>query len=113
MDMCSLARNKCAHDERFFDIKFRKSLHTKSIANFNVLNLPKDTSGSYPSGINDAYAVAIIFAMLLNKADIKEFVSSMNTALQKLSKQLSTISVNDVMQIMGYPSTWENLTKLR
>ncbi len=113
MDMCSLARNKCAHDERFFDIKFRKNLHTRSIANFNVLNLPKDASGSYPSGINDAYAVAIIFAMLLNKADIKEFVSSMNTAFQKLSKQLSTISVNDVMQIMGYPSTWKNITKLR
>ena len=68
MDMCSLARNKCAHDERFFDIKFRRSLHAKSIAKLSVLSLPRDASGSYIAGTNDAYAIAIIFAMLLPDA---------------------------------------------
>lgn len=113
MDMCGLARNKCAHDERFFDISFRRRLHTRSIANFNVLGLTRDASGSYPSGTNDAFAVAVIFAMLLSKTDTKEFVSSMKSAFSKLSKQLHTITIDEVMQIMGYNNTWTNITKLK
>lgn len=113
MDMCSLARNKCAHDERFFNIKFRRSLHTKSIAKLSVLNLPRDAKGSYLSGTNDAYAIAIIFAMLLSKKDTKEFVSAMKSAFAKLARELHTISVTDVMNIMGYSSSWENLSHLK
>lgn len=113
MDMCSLARNKCAHDERFFDMKFRRRLHTRSIAKFNVLGLVRDASGSYPSGTNDAYAIAIIFAMVLSKGDTKEFVAAMKAAFAKLAKQLHTISIDDVMQIMGYNSTWDNLINLK
>ena len=113
MDICSLARNKCAHDERFFDIKFRRRLHTKSIAKFNVLGLTRDASGSYSSGTNDAYALAIIFAMLLSKTDTKEFVSAMKNAFGKLSKQLHTITIDDVMKMMGYHRSWYNITNLK
>lgn len=113
MDMCSLARNKCAHDERFFDIKFRRRLHANSINKLNTLNLPRDASGSYLSGTNDAYAIAIIFAMLLSKTDTKEFVSAMKSAFDKLSKELHTVSVDDVMCIMGYSRSWANLPDLK
>lgn len=113
MDMCSLARNKCAHDERFFDIRFRRSLHMNSIAKRNVLGLPRDTSGSYLSGTNDAYAIAIIFAMLLSKSDTREFVTAIKTAFEKLAKALNTISIDDVMHRMGYSNSWTNLLKLK
>jgi len=113
MEICGLARNKCAHDERFFDIKFKRNLHTKNIAKFNMLGLTRDVSGSYPSGINDAYALAIIFSVLLSKTDIKEFISSMKSAFNKLSKQLHTITVEDVMRKMGYHDLWENIAKLK
>lgn len=113
MDMCSLARNKCAHDERFFDIKFRRRLHTKSIAKFNILGLTRDTSGSYSSGTNDAYAIAIIFAMILSKTDTKDFVYSMKTSFNKLAKQIKTINIDDVMKIMGYPKNWDNIIQLK
>lgn len=113
MDMCSLARNKCAHDERFFDLKFKRRLHTRSIAKFSTLGLTPDASGSYSSGTNDAYAIAIIFAMLLSKTDTKEFVSSMKDAFTKLSKQLNTIAIDDVMQRMGYHASWTTIIDLK
>ena len=113
MDMCSLARNKCAHDERFFDIKFRRSLHAKSIAKLSVLSLSRDAKGSYLSGTNDAYAIEIIFAMLLSKTDTREFVSAMKSTFAKLAKELHTISVTDVMNIMGYSNSWTNLPNLK
>lgn len=112
MHMLALARNKCAHDERFFDIKFRESIHTKSIKNFSLLGLVRTDDGSYTYGTNDAYALAIMFALLLSKTDLKEFVSSMRSAFNKLQKQLHTIPASDIMSIMGFDANWMNITQL-
>ena len=112
MHILTLARNKCAHDERFFDIKFKERIHTKSIKNFSVLKIVRAKDGSYTYGTNDVYAIAIMFALLLSKSDLNEFVSSMKTAFNKLNKQLHTISSSDIMSIMGYNTNWTNITKL-
>lgn len=112
MDMLGFARNKCAHDERFFNIRFTKYLHAKSIPNFSVLSLPRDKSGTYIKGTADAYAIAIIFRRLLSKTDFNEFKSAMESIIKKLSKQLHTIPVDDVLSVMGYTSSWRNITKL-
>jgi hypothetical protein len=53
-----------------------------------------------------------MFALLLSKTDLKEFISSMKTAFNKLQKQLHTIPATDIMSIMGYDSNWTNLLKL-
>lgn len=112
MHMLALARNKCAHDERFFDIKFKERIHTKSIKNFKALEITRTPDGSYIHGTNDSYAIAIMFALLLSKSDLNEFINSMKNIFNKLAKQLSTISMSDVMIVMGYHSKWTNLTKL-
>lgn len=111
MNMLGFARNKCAHDERLYNINFTQKIHTKSIPYFSKLGLPKDKSGSYTMGINDAYAIAIIFKQLLSKSDFKEFVLQMETEFKKLTKQLKTISISDVQNKMGYPSNWKDLIK--
>ena len=112
MHMLALARNKCAHDERFFDIKFRESIHTKSIKNFSLLGLVRAKDGSYTYGTNDAYALAIMFALLLSKTELNEFISSMRSAFNKLQKQLHTIPASDIMSIMGFDANWMNITQL-
>ena len=112
MHMLALARNKCAHDERFFDIRFRESIHTKSIKNFSLLGLVRAKDGSYTYGTNDAYALAIMFALLLSKTDLNEFISSMRDAFSKLQKQLHTIPASDIMSIMGFDANWMNITQL-
>ena len=50
-----------------------------------------------------------MFALLLSKSDLKDFISSMRTAFGKLQKQLHTISATDIMSIMGYDANWTNL----
>ena len=49
----------------------------------------------------------------LSKTDTKEFVSAMKSAFGKLAKELHTISVDDVMTIMGYSISWTNLPYLK
>lgn len=110
MHMLALARNKCAHDERFFDMKFRERIHTKSIRNFAVLEIIRAQDGSYTYGTNDVYALSIMFALLLSKSDLNDFVSSMKNALNKLQRQLNTISIIDVMSVMGYGTNWMKIT---
>ena len=86
--------------------------HTKSIKNFSVLGIVRAKDGAYTYGTNDAYAIAIMFALLLSKSDLKDFISSMRTAFGKLQKQLHTISATDIMSIMGYDANWTNLANL-
>ena len=112
MRILGLARNKCAHDERFYDFRSRPNIHTKSIKNFSVLGLPKDQNHNYLYGIQDTFAVAIIISQLLKPADIREFVGLMKSDFSKLSKELHNVSVDEVMEIMGYPKKWDNLTKI-
>ena len=64
------------------------------------------------SGTNDVYAIGIVFARLLGTADTAEFIASMSAAFSKLEQQLHTISIKDVMRIMGYPAAWERLQQL-
>jgi hypothetical protein len=82
------------------------------IENFSVLGIVRAKDGSYTYGTNDAYAIAIMFALLLSKSDLKDFISSMRTAFGKLQKQLHTISATDIMSIMGYDANWTNLANL-
>lgn len=49
----------------------------------------------------------------LSKTDTKEFVSAIKSAFGKLAKELHTISVDDVMTIMGYSISWTNLPNLK
>ncbi len=53
-----------------------------------------------------------MFALLLSKSDLKDFISSMRTAFGKLQKQLHTISATDIMSIMGDDANWTNLANL-
>lgn len=112
MTILGLARNICAHDERFFDIRFSQRLHTKSIKNFAQLKLPRDKSGSFVSGTNDAYAIAIIFSQMLTPNDMRHFIGSMEKEINVLSKSLKTIQVDSVLNRMGYPPAWKQLMKL-
>lgn len=112
MHMLTLARNKCAHDERFFDIRFKERIHTKSIKNFSALDIKRADDGSYTYGTNDAYAIAIMFALLLTRSDLKEFVSAMKSAFQKLQKQVHTVPPAEILLLMGYGTNWDNLLNL-
>lgn len=113
MHMLALARNKCAHDERFFDIRFKERIHTKSIKNFSALGIVRAADGSYTCGTNDAYAIAIMFALLLRKSELNDFISSIQTMFAKLQKHLHTILSTKIMSLMGYNSNWSNLSKLK
>ena len=106
MSMLGIARNKCAHDERFFNLKFTQNIHTNSISYFKKIGVPTDSQNNYTMGINDVFAIAIIFKQMLTKSDFNEFVSSLKKQFDKLGSSLKTITLNDVQKEMGFINNW-------
>lgn len=108
----TLARNLCAHDERFYDYRFNSALPVSRISNFSIFGIPSNSSGFFLYGTKDAFSIAVIFTQFLSKRDIKEFVSSIDKEFNKLSRELHIISVNDIKRIMGFASNWKKLSQL-
>lgn len=111
MKNLTIARNICAHDERFYDIKFKAAISSKQISNFNVFQIPV-TSGTPTYGIRDIFSIAIILALLLPKKDIQEFIDSMENEFNILNSSLCSISGNNIMLEMGFGSNWKLLSAL-
>ena len=107
----ALARNLCAHDERFYDFMYKESLAVSTIPNFGVFAIPS-SSGNYAYGTKDAFSMAVILTLILSKADAKEFVSAMDREFKKLDKELSTIPANQIMLKMGFGPNWKKLPQL-
>ena len=118
VEMLSIARNYCAHGNRFFNIRFKKNLgfdlyskiHSRP-TDFNNLGL-QQFNGDYLQGARDLFAIVILFTQFLSKTDVKEFIRLFDNELNQLSKSLRTISIANVTHAMGFPANWKLVVKL-
>ena len=108
----TLARNLCAHDERFYNYKYRAFMPTKNIKNFSLLDIPSNKKGLYYYGTRDSFSIAIILTLLLPKNDINDFVSLIDKEFNKLSKKLKVIQLDIIKKEMGFGPLWKNIIKL-
>lgn len=108
----TLARNLCAHDERFYDVIYKTSIATSTIPKFSLLGIPAP-HGNPSYGTKDAFSIALILALLLSKSDMKEFVSSMDKEFKKLSKELPLSTAEKIMLKMGFGPNWQKLTQIK
>lgn len=112
----AIFRNACAHDERFYNLKSRKKNGSpNSIKDTTIhtsLGISKNTSNNFVCGKNDLFAIVIILKLMLPKSSFNKFISSIKVLFEKLDKELNTITLDDVKTQMGFPSTWQNITKL-
>lgn len=112
MSMLGFSRNKCAHDERFYDIRFTQKIHTNSIKFFSSIGIQKDKSGNYIMGISDVFSVVVIFKRMLSKSDFNDFLRALDIEFKKLSKQLKVINLTDVQNKMGFPNSWLDIKNI-
>lgn len=108
----TLARNRCAHDERFYDYMYKESLSVTTIPSFGIFAIPA-SSGNYAYGTKDAFSLAVILTLILSKADAKEFVSAIDREFKRLDKELTTVSASHIMLKMGFGPNWKKLPQLR
>lgn len=112
----SIYRNACAHDERFYNLKaVTKNMRPNMIKTCNVhtqMRIPLNASNNPVYGKNDLFAIVIIFKLMLSKTSFNKFFYSIKSEIDKLQKQLHTISIADVLQSMGFPGNWVHIKNI-
>lgn len=102
-------RNVCAHGERLFTYKTKDSigdliLHQK-------LKIPTRRN-KYQCGKNDLFAVVISLRYVLSNDDFIVFKRQLAYLIKRLIADTS-LSENDILSAMGFPSNWNKITSFK
>lgn len=110
LKLLTLFRNVCAHNERLYSFRIQKDfpdteLHTK-------LEIPQKGK-QYLYGKRDLYGLVIAFRYLLSKDDFLRFKRTLTKIINAYFRESSRISRRDLLEAMGFPNNWEQITRFR
>lgn len=105
----ALIRNICAHDEKLYDIKMKSRI--SSTIYHNKLKI-ENKNGNYQYATRDLFSIVIALKMLLEKEQFSTFYMEIINNIEKLKKELHTISIDKVLYKMGFPKNYKNLLEL-
>ena len=110
LKILTLFRNVCAHNERLYS--FRIQIDFPDTVIHNKLGIAKK-GNQYMLGKRDLFGLVIAFRYLLSKQDFLEFKTSFIRILNKYTKTSHQISENKLLDMMGFPSNWKNITRYK
>ena len=102
-------RNLCAHEDILFDYRSQKQID--GTIYHQLLNIPKKDD-EYIYGECDLFALLIIMKELLTSEEYKSMTIELENAVNTLDYNLSTISVDKVLDKMGFPQNWAELKNI-
>lgn len=113
LQVLTIFRNACAHDERLYNLKaMRRSMKPNSIRTMPIhtkMAIPLGRDNNPVCGKNDLFAIVIIFKIMLSKSSFNAFIRALKKQLEILDKSLTTITVDAVKDEMGFPANWETI----
>lgn len=99
-------RNLCAHEDILYDHHNQKPINdTKYHA---YLDIPV-CDGEYIYGKDDVFALLIILKQLLRDDEFRLLVSELSYEVDVLAGKLNVISINKVLDTMGFPTNFKEL----
>lgn len=99
-------RNLCAHEDIVFDHFTQRMIPDNKY--HNLLNIDK-TNGEYIYGKNDIFALVIILKRLLSNSDFKMMMNEINYEFDRLCGRLHSVSIDDVVDKMGFPPNYRDI----
>lgn len=106
----TLYRNVCAHNERLFS--YRTYIDIPDTLLHKKLDIPQKGL-KYAYGKNDLFSVVIAFRYLLSKSDFRQFKNKMVQILINNEKKKTNLTVNQLLEYMGFPQNWKKVTRFR
>ena len=101
-------RNLCAHEDILFDHKSQRIIQDTKYHNY--LNIPK-MDGEYIYGKDDLFALIIILKRILRDENFHQLIQEISYEMDILEGKLKTISIDKVMDMMGFPSNYKNILR--
>lgn len=121
LQILSIYRNICAHNERFYTTKVkvpiddnymnfgRKLPHTVDPARHRRLNTSqKNKRMNARQGV---YVLIFIISLFMDKKELHKFIVEIKNEFQELDSMLNTISINEIERFMGLNFDWYDLIK--
>ena len=109
LSILSNYRNLCAHEDILYDNRTQKQ--TSDSRYHRLLKIPMMNS-EYIYGKNDLFALIIILKSFLRKEDFKDMTIEIKKCLDNLEYNIKSIPLLKILDRMGFPENWEEITDL-
>lgn len=103
-------RNLCAHEDICYLNKSQTFINDTNY--HSLLNIPK-TNDEYVYGKNDLFALIIILKRILKQDDFTLMLDELQYEIDILSGKLKAISINKVLDEMGFPENYAELGRIK
>ncbi len=102
-------RNLCAHEDIVFENRTQK--YIDDTIYHSMLGIPK-MDGEYIYGKNDNFALVIMLKQMLTDVEFKNLMNEIKHAIDNLEYNLNTIGIDKVLDRMGFPENYYQLTNI-
>lgn len=102
-------RNLCAHEDIVFENRTQRSIDDTIY--HTLLGIDK-MDGEYIYGKNDIFALIIIMKQMLKENEFKNMMLEIEHCIENLKYNLKTIPIEKVLDRMGFPENWQQLTHI-
>ena len=103
-------RNICAHEDIVFDNKTQRQIADTKYHRLLKIDITND---EYVYGKNDVFALIIIMKAMLKPDEFKNLILEIEHIINNLEMNISSISINKVLDRMGFPVNWEELVNIK
>ncbi len=102
-------RNLCAHEDICYEHRTQKEIPITKY--HELLQIPK-LNGDYIYGINDLFSLIIILKRLLRSDDFHMMLNEIAYEIDYLSGRLHSISIDKVLDKMGFPKNYKEIVRM-
>ncbi len=102
-------RNLCAHEDIVFENRTQRSIDDTLY--HALLGIEKEYN-EYVCGKNDIFALIIMMKQMLSDVEFKNMMLEIEHEVENLEYNLKTIPVQKVLDCMGFPKNWNQLTNI-
>lgn len=106
LDILSLFRNVCAHNERLYSYKTRQQLKDNQV----LISLSVQKKGTnYIKGVQDFFSIVICFKYLLKDKEFSNYFDELNSIIDNIVFNGKDITKQTILDNMGFPENWKDI----
>ncbi len=102
-------RNVCAHEDILYENNTQREINNTV---YHILLGIDKKDGEYTKGKTDLFALLIILRQILSNEDVKNLIMELSRIIENLELNLHTISINAVLNRMGFPNNWKEIANI-
>lgn len=102
-------RNLCAHEDIVFENKTQRVIADTKYHRLLKIDITND---EYIYGKNDVFALIIVMKQMLKYDEFKNLALEIGHIIANLKLNLKSISIEKVLDRMGFPNNWEELIEM-